>query len=103
MPLKVLMTDPDPKPTESAEYLYRYGWQMYTRTEIDFVYRSVDRSGATRRRDPRSELHWPWAEVDYGSEPVRRLCDAEPDSVEVIRRLQPRGGAAAYEQRYRCG
>lgn len=100
MPLKVLISDPGKK--RDDEYLYRYGWEMFTRTEIDVRYETVSSTGQRRSVNAEADLDRPWGNVHYGSYSPDRICAREAGATLVIRRMRPRTKSPPSTESFSC-
>lgn len=99
VPSVVLLSGPSSDPDE---YLYRYGWQMFTSSEVDVRYLAVAGDGTTRRVSATRQVGSFWGHVHYGAATPQRLCAANAEAVAVVRRVMSRGGERRQEHRFAC-
>jgi hypothetical protein len=82
VPTLVLTSEPSWHPDG---YGHHFGWQMYTGRGIHVRYVATMDDGQTRRIDAADDAGVFWGHVHYGSGTPKRLCDADPRRVTVIR------------------
>lgn len=99
VPSIVLTSDPTPDPDA---YLYRYGWQMFTSSEVDVDYLTVRRDGSRRPVEPVTQIGALWGHVHYGRSTPRRLCAADARAVAVVRYVVSRDGERREGSRFSC-
>ncbi len=84
------------------EYLYRYGWQMFTDSEQEVRYEAVHAGGTRQQVDPLLVLGSLWGNVHYGNATFHRLCRELPEATMISRHIRPRSGDEPSIERFRC-
>jgi hypothetical protein len=101
VPAAVLASGPSEE-RGSDDYLYRYGWQMFTESEQEFRYEAVLAGGHQQSVVPTLLLGHLWGNIHYGNAVLDRLCRAVPEAEMIVREISPRSGGHASMERYAC-
>lgn len=86
----------------NGDYLYRYGWQMFTESEQDVLYEAVLDGGSRQAVEPALVLGPFWGNVHYGKVALDRLCRAIPAATMTVRHIRPRSGDDPSVETFRC-
>ncbi len=101
VPATVMLAGPKPQ-TLDGEYRYRYGWQMFTESEVDVRYSITLHNGVSREVDPVREVGWFWGNVHYGRATLDRLCGRLPEALMITRSVTSAAGEAPQVDTHPC-